>query len=53
MLENKGYKNTSGQRGNLIVEVEIVVPKKLTKEEKELFQKLKAISKFMPRPDTI
>lgn len=53
VLENKGYKNTSGQRGNLIVEVEIVVPKKLTKEEKELFQKLKAISKFMPRPDTI
>jgi len=49
VLENKGYKNTSGQRGNLIVEVEIVVPKKLTKEEKELFQKLKEISKFMPR----
>ena len=49
ILENKGYKNTSGQRGNLIVEVEIVVPKKLTDEEKELFQQLKEVSKFMPR----
>lgn len=49
VLENKGYKNTSGQRGNLIVDIEIVVPKKLTKEEKELFQQLKNISKFMPR----
>ena len=53
ILENKGYKNTSGQRGNLIVEVEIVVPKNLTKEEKELFQQLKAVSKFMPRANII
>ena len=49
VLKNKGYKNTNGQRGNLIVEIEIVVPKKLTKEETELFQKLQKISKFMPR----
>jgi len=49
ILENKGYKNASGQRGNLIVEVEIVVPKKLTDEEKGLFQKLQKVSKFMPR----
>lgn len=53
VLENKGYKNTSGQRGNLIVEIEIVVPKNLTKKEKELFQQLKDISKFMPRVDTM
>ena len=49
VLENKGYKNTSGQRGSLILEVEIVVPKNLTEEEKELFQKLQKVSKFMPR----
>jgi len=49
VLENKGYKNTSGQRGNLILEVEIVVPKNLTEEEKKLFQKLQEVSKFMPR----
>lgn len=49
VLKNKGYKNINGQRGNLIVEIEIVVPKKLTKEETELFQKLQKISKFMPR----
>ena len=53
VLENKGYKNTTGQRGNLIVEVEIVVPKKLTNEEKELFQKLQTVSKFMPRNSVI
>lgn len=49
VLKNKGYKDTKGQRGNLIVEAEIVVPKKLTNEEAELFQKLQKVSKFMPR----
>lgn len=53
VLANKGYKNTSGQRGNLIVDVEIVVPKKLTNEEKELFQKMKEISQFRPRANAI
>ena len=32
-----------------LLTLEIVVPKKLTKEETELFQKLQKISKFMPR----
>lgn len=49
VLKNKGYKDTKGQRGNLIIEAEIVVPKKLTNEEAELFQKLQKVSKFMPR----
>ncbi len=53
VLENKGYKDVNGNRGNLVVEVEIVIPKKLTDEEKKLFQQLKAISKFMPRADVI
>lgn len=51
ILENKGYKNSSGQRGNLIVEIEIVIPKKLTEEEKKLFRQLQEVSKFMPRAD--
>lgn len=36
-------------RGDLIAEVKIMVPKKLTAEEKELYEKLKQISKFNPR----
>ena len=38
-----------GKRGNLIAKINIVVPEKLTKEEIEMFKKLKEISKFNPR----
>ena len=48
-IPQKGYKNTNGERGNLIAQVQIVVPEKLTKEEKDMFKKLKEISKFNPR----
>lgn len=36
-------------RGDLVAEVKIIVPKKLTKQEKELYEKMKEISKFNPR----
>ena len=48
-IPQKGYKNPKGERGNLIAQIKIVVPEKLTKEEKEMFKKLKEISKFNPR----
>lgn len=48
-IANKGYKDGRGSRGDLIAEVKTVVPKKLTDDEKELFEKLKIISKFNPR----
>lgn len=48
-IPQKGYKTTNGERGNLIAKVRIVVPNKLTKEETEMFKKLKEISKFNPR----
>ena len=48
-IPGKGYKKESNQRGNLIAEIKIMVPKKLTSEEKELFEKLNQISKFEPR----
>ena len=48
-IPEKGYKDSNGERGNLIAEVKIVVPEKLTKEEREMFKKLKEISKFNPR----
>jgi len=48
-LPKKGYMKAFGERGDLIAEVKIVMPKKLTEEETKLFEKLKSISEFMPR----
>lgn len=48
-IPQKGYKNSNGERGNLIAQIKIVVPEKLTKEEKDMFKRLKEISKFNPR----
>jgi len=48
-IPKKGYKNSNGERGNLFAQIKIVVPEKLTKEETEMFKKLKEISKFNPR----
>ena len=48
-IPQKGYKTPNGNRGNLVAKIQIVVPEKLTKEETEMFKKLKEISKFNPR----
>ena len=48
-IPQKGYVTADGQRGSLIAQIKIVVPEKLTKEETEMFKKLKEISKFNPR----
>jgi len=48
-IPNKGYKDGKGGRGDLVAEIKIVVPKKLTEEENNLFEKLKKVSKFSPR----
>ena len=48
-IPSKGYIDGRGGRGDLVAEIKTVVPKKLTEDEKELFEKLKAISKFNPR----
>ena len=48
-IPQKGYKSSGGERGNLIAQIKIVVPEKLTKEETEMFKRLKEISKFNPR----
>lgn len=47
-IQNKGYYSKNQQRGKLIIETKVVVPKKLTDEEKELFVKLRDISEFNP-----
>ena len=48
-IPQKGYKDGRGSRGDLIAEIKTVVPKKLTEDERELFEKLKNISNFNPR----
>ena len=48
-VSGKGYKDGKGNRGDLIVNVNIMVPKELSKEEKELFKKLSTVSSFNPR----
>ncbi len=48
-INGKGYHNGKAGRGDLIVKVQVMVPKELTKEEKELFTKLQKISKYNPR----
>ena len=48
-IPGKGYKDGRGSRGDLIAEVKIMVPKKLSEQEKEIFEKLSEISNFNPR----
>lgn len=48
-IPGKGYKNGQGGRGDLVAEVKIVVPQKLTDEERKIYQKLNNISTFNPR----
>lgn len=45
----KGYRDGKGGRGDLTAQIKIMVPKRLTSEEKELYKKLDELSKFNPR----
>lgn len=48
-IKQKGYKDGKGGRGDLIAEIKIIVPKNPSKEELELYKKIKEITKFEPR----
>ena len=48
-IENKGYCDKNGNRGNLFAKVCITIPKNISQQEKNIYQKLKKISKFNPR----
>ncbi len=48
-IPGKGYKDSKGGRGDLIANIKVMVPKKLTDEEKDAFIKLREISSFNPR----
>ena len=52
-IPGKGYKNSKGSRGDLVAEIKVMVPKKLTNEEKMIFEKLNKISNFNPRKNIV
>lgn len=52
-LANKGYPGENGKRGDQLVEVQIVTPKSLTDEERQLYEKLREVESFKPRADLI
>jgi len=45
-LRGKGYPKTSGDPGDLLAEILIQVPERLSDEERELFEELSRVSKF-------
>jgi curved DNA-binding protein len=48
-LRGKGVPRQEGGRGDLYVKLKMMVPPKLTADERELFEKLAATSSFRPR----
>lgn len=51
-LANKGYP-IDGKRGDQLVEIQIVIPRKLSAEERELYEKLRRIETFNPRANLL
>ena len=50
-LRGKGMPNPKGKPGDFYAEVRIMVPSRLTKDERRLFEELAAVSKFDPRKE--
>ena len=48
-IPNKGYYINKDERGNLVAEVKVVVPKHITEKEKKIYKELSKISNFNPR----
>lgn len=48
-IPKKGYRDMKGNIGDLFIEINIVNPPELSKEERELYEKLSKISKYNPR----
>lgn len=48
-IPGKGYRMQNEARGDLVAEIKIMVPKKLSEEELSIYKKLKEISNFNPR----
>lgn len=52
-LANKGYFGKTGNRGDQLVEIQIVAPQEISPEEKELYEKLRELEQFNPRQNII
>ncbi|MBE5805710.1 MAG: J domain-containing protein [Clostridiales bacterium] len=52
-IPGKGYKDGNGNRGDLLAEVKIMVPKNLNEKEVKLFKDLSKTSHFEPRKEFI
>ena len=50
-LANKGYPTVHGDRGDQLVEIQVLIPKEISDEERELYEKLRQIETFKPRQD--
>lgn len=50
-LANKGYPSMSGKRGDQIVEIQIITPREVSPQERELYEKLRQLESFNPRND--
>ena len=48
-VNGKGYFGIRGERGDLLVKTKIVIPKNVSKKEKELYEELQKITSFVPR----
>lgn len=48
-IKQKGYKDGKGGRGDLVVQIKIVVPKNPSKKEIELYKKLKEVVESEPK----
>lgn len=48
-LAQKGYPDEAGRRGDQIVEIQVVIPKNISPQERELYEKLRQLEDFNPR----
>ncbi|MDJ0843340.1 DnaJ C-terminal domain-containing protein [Crocosphaera sp.] len=48
-LANKGYPDSSGKRGDQLVEIQIAIPSEVSEEEMALYQQIREKEKFNPR----
>lgn len=50
-LANKGYPGNTGVRGDQLIELQIVVPREISPQARELYEQLREIEDFNPRQD--
>ncbi len=48
-IRGRGFSGSKGARGDVLAEIKIVVPTALSSSEREIFERLQAVSQFNPR----